>query len=172
MRIVRWCWGPAPMTAANKLPHPESTRDRWSRAKGPGGPGQIGPVRLVRLLRVLALLEDDSCTEPQSMHIALGISRRTLFRDLAMLKSVGLSFIFDRVERRYQRTSLEFKFGHTLTKSEIESIRHWLGTVVNTLPSDGEPLATAIRKLYAIIIAETGNIPDLPKSKSKSESKS
>jgi len=154
------------MSVAYKLSRPGSARDQRSKAPVPGGSRQIRPVRLVRLLRVLELLEDDSRTDPESMHAALGISRRTLFRDLAMLRSAGLSFAFHRGEQRYQRTSLEFKFGHTFTQSEIESIRHWLGTVVNTLPTEGDPLVSAIRKLYAIIVAEAGRLPALSNSKS------
>ncbi|KPK74908.1 MAG: hypothetical protein AMJ79_12895 [Phycisphaerae bacterium SM23_30] len=59
-------------------------------------------TRLQRVLRLLTLLQSDRYYRPQELADELGVSRRTLFRDLDMLYKAGIPYYFDEEEGGYR----------------------------------------------------------------------
>lgn len=57
--------------------------------------------RLVRVLRVSALLHSGTRSTSGELSDALGVSRRTIFRDIALLRDSGVTVNFDEVTQRY-----------------------------------------------------------------------
>ena len=58
--------------------------------------------RIQRLLRLLALLQAGRGYNVESLAEACGVSRRTIFRDLDVLRESGLPLIYDEPQQRYR----------------------------------------------------------------------
>lgn len=57
--------------------------------------------RLLRVMRLIALVESGRAVSVDFLMSKLGISRRTLFRDMDILAEAGISCLFDRTLKRY-----------------------------------------------------------------------
>ncbi|MCA9100707.1 MAG: WYL domain-containing transcriptional regulator [Planctomycetales bacterium] len=57
--------------------------------------------RIKRLLQIIHLLQNRNGATPDSLTFDCGVSRRTIFRDLSLLRDVGVPYVFDEEERRY-----------------------------------------------------------------------
>lgn len=73
------------------------------------------PDRITRLLELLMMLQSDAAMDIHRIADELGISRRTVFRDLNVLKSVGVPF--DVVSNQGYRISSVFFFPPTQLKA-------------------------------------------------------
>lgn len=60
------------------------------------------PERITRILAILRSLSEDDVEDVEHLANQLGISRRTVFRDFKILRSVGIRIEFDRPVRRYR----------------------------------------------------------------------
>ena len=61
--------------------------------------------QLVRLLHLIRLLQSEKPYRPDDLARELQVSRRTLFRDLAVLRSAQVSFSFSRDTGSYEARS-------------------------------------------------------------------
>jgi len=68
----------------------------------------MGTERIERLLKLLQVLQAGQPVSGEELSRAIGVSRRTVFRDLELLSRAGLPFLFDRSTGRYvaERTTL------------------------------------------------------------------
>ncbi|MEM0926486.1 MAG: HTH domain-containing protein [Planctomycetota bacterium] len=57
--------------------------------------------RLERALKILGLLQSKQGHDPISLSSALDVNRRTVYRDIAMLKGMGIGIQFDPEKRKY-----------------------------------------------------------------------
>jgi proteasome accessory factor B len=64
--------------------------------------------RIQRLLRLLALLQAGKGYNAESLAAACGVSRRTVFRDLDILRESGLPLIYDEPNGRYRLPGTQF----------------------------------------------------------------
>jgi len=58
-------------------------------------------ARLIRLLRLLSTLQASRSITVNELATIVGVSRRTVFRDLRLLSEAGLEFSYDRDAQRY-----------------------------------------------------------------------
>jgi proteasome accessory factor B len=65
-------------------------------------------LRIERLLRLVQLLQSDEAKTASELARLVGVSRRTIFRDLELLTQAGIRYEFDHATRRYsaERTTL------------------------------------------------------------------
>jgi len=61
----------------------------------------VNVSRVYRLLKLITLLRSERGADADSMADQLGISRRTLFRDLNLLEHAGVPYRFDKDKSRY-----------------------------------------------------------------------
>lgn len=64
--------------------------------------------RIQRLLQLLALLQAGKGYNVESLSGACGVSRRTIFRDLDILRESGLPLIYDERDQRYRLPGAQF----------------------------------------------------------------
>ena len=57
---------------------------------------------LHRLLRIITLVQADSAWSPKKLTEELGVTERTVYRDIEKLKSVGIPIRYDRRQRGYR----------------------------------------------------------------------
>jgi len=104
-----------------------------------------------RLLRVARMLDDDCTTEPEILARKLGIGRRTLYRDLALLRRAGVRLVYSRDERRYRLDSLFMRLAMELTKHEVTAFLQWQAQRSATLVHSTAPLDQALEKIGRIL---------------------
>src|SRR5436190_18774669 len=71
-----------------------------------------------RLVRVAKMLDADCTTAPELIARELKIGRRTLYRDLALLRRAGVRLVYCREEGRYRLDTLYMRLALGLTKKE------------------------------------------------------
>ena len=70
-------------------------------ATAPGNPKADMRYRLDRALRILRLLHSQQRYDPVKLAIQLQVNRRTIYRDIALLREMGIEIIFDHENRYY-----------------------------------------------------------------------
>ena len=58
--------------------------------------------RVQRILKLLTALHSGSALSVEDLSHELGVTRRTVFRDLSILEKAGVPFQYDRTEKRYR----------------------------------------------------------------------
>lgn len=104
-----------------------------------------------RLLRVARMLDDDCTTEPEILARRLGIGRRTLYRDLALLRRAGVRLVYCRDERRYRLDSLFMRLATELTKQEAGAFLQWQAQRAASHRESRDPLDQALEKIERIL---------------------
>lgn len=107
--------------------------------------------RHTRLLRVARMLDDDCTTEPEILARRLGIGRRTLYRDLALLRRAGVRLVYSRDERRYRLDSLYMRLAQGLTRQEVEAFIQWQAQRSAALTQATDLLDEALEKISRIL---------------------
>jgi predicted DNA-binding transcriptional regulator YafY len=113
---------------ASELHSGESSRTGGQRTKNAraGGDRSRTLIRIKRLLRLAGRLDRPPTFSNESLHETLGISRRTLYRDLALLKEAGLPVAFDRVHGRYASEAHSANVRHVFTAREMAAMLTYL----------------------------------------------
>ena len=112
----------------SKLARPEAEGpavDAAQKSSSRAMPDALFLRRHSRLLRVASILEADGTTDPETLARELGIGRRTLYRDLDLLRRAGVKLEYCREERRYRLDSLYMRLALGLTQDEAASILRW-----------------------------------------------
>ena len=78
--------------------------------------------RIQRLLQLLALLQAGKGYNAESLAEACGVSRRTIFRDLDILRESGLPLIYDEPNQRYRLPGTQFLPPTNFTPEEAISL--------------------------------------------------
>lgn len=109
------------------------------------------PSRIHRLLRLIVLLQSRQATGIRDLTCELGVSRRTLFRDLNMLEAAGIPYHHDPVSG-YRLARTFFLPPVNLTVPETLGLL-LLGKVAGAARSRPllEPALSAIQKLAATV---------------------
>lgn len=146
-----------PRPASNKL----LNLLRYGDETGPGAPApkqkrasmSKGAFvrRHSRLLRVAGMLDADCSTEPDILARQLGIGRRTLYRDLALLRRAGIRLVYCREERRYRLDSLYMRLATELTKKEATAFIKWSAHRARHADDPLQPLERALAKIERIL---------------------
>jgi len=113
-----------------------------------------------RLLRVASLLDGDCHTEPDWIAREIGISRRTLYRDLAVLRQAGVRMSYSREERRYKLDSLHARITLALSAAEAAAFLDWAGKRRDPGRQAITPLDRAISKIARILSADVNPATD------------
>lgn len=147
-----------PRQASSKIPDLLRIGDETE----PGGAAQKQknasmPTRLLerrqsRLQRVAVLLDADCSTEPDVLAQELGIGRRTLYRDLALLRRAGVRLAYCREERRYRLNSLYMRLATELTKKEATAFISWASQRVKNAKEPLQPLDRALAKIGRVLV--------------------
>ena len=111
-----------------------------------------------RLLRVAGLLDADSTTEPQLLAKQLGIGRRTLYRDLALLRRAGVRLVYCREEQRYRVDSLYMRLSMRLTQKEAEAFVKWSTRRARRISEPARPLNRAMEKISRILFDDLNGV--------------
>lgn len=117
-----------------------------------------GITRRSRLRHVALLLDDDCTTEPEVMTQKLGVGRRTLYRDLVLLRRAGVRLTYKREERRYILDSLYVRLAMTLTRNEVAAFLQWLDRNPPANPESRDPLQQALRKIGQVLQDHTKSV--------------
>jgi len=107
-----------------------------------------------RLLRVASLLDADNQTEPDVIAKQIGISRRTLFRDLAILRRSGVHLAYSREERRYRLESLHARVMSALSQPEAAAFLDWVIRRASAVGEKPSPFDKAVEKIARILADE------------------
>jgi predicted DNA-binding transcriptional regulator YafY len=97
--------------------------------------------RIQRLLRLLALLQAGKGYNVESLAEACGVSRRTIFRDLDILRESGLPLVYDERDQRYRLPGAQFLPPTNFTPEEALS----LIVLCHEMGRSGMPFLTAAR---------------------------
>ena len=81
--------------------------------------------RIKRIIQIAELLQRGRATDFQSIARRIGVGRRTLFRDLAILRDLGMGFAWCPVRRRYVIDSLQFQLSRSLSADEAAAFVSW-----------------------------------------------
>lgn len=79
-------------------------------------------TRIQRLLRVLALLQAGRGCNAKRLADECGVSRRTIFRDLDVLRESGLPILYDEVQQHYRLSGTQFLPPFNFTPDEALSL--------------------------------------------------
>ncbi|MBI4578121.1 MAG: WYL domain-containing transcriptional regulator [Planctomycetes bacterium] len=113
------------------------------------------PERIHRLLKLVTVLQTGKGFTADELAAAVPASRRTLFRDLSLLKQVGIPVKYDGARRVYQIEQSFFLPPVNLTLSEVLGLMtlvHKQGTAA-PLPNH-DAIATAMMKIESILPRE------------------
>lgn len=87
--------------------------------------------RLERLLKLIQALQSGRSQTADDLSEAVGVSRRTVFRDLELLTRAGIPYTFDRKTRRYSIVELSYlppvRVTHAEALALLMATRHMLG---------------------------------------------
>lgn len=78
--------------------------------------------RIERLLKLIQLLEGRCSSTVDELSEVVGVSRRTIFRDLKLLERSGITYHFDRASKQYSAARTTLLPPVTLTHAEAMSI--------------------------------------------------
>lgn len=78
--------------------------------------------RVERLLKIIQTLESRRTSTVEELSEIVGVSRRTVFRDLKILERSGITYEFDRANKQYSASRSTMLPPVTLTHSEALSI--------------------------------------------------
>ncbi len=78
--------------------------------------------RIERLLRLIQHLQSGKSNTAEDLASQVGVSKRTIFRDLDLLSSAGIHYEFDRESKRYNSDRLSLLPPVTLTHAEALAI--------------------------------------------------
>ncbi len=81
--------------------------DKTFQRKGAGDMKYLG--RICRLMLLMRMLQSGRCYSANELADELEVSRRTIFRDLAVLEATHIPYYFDEQRRGY-RISKDFRF--------------------------------------------------------------
>lgn len=107
-----------------------------------------------RLLRMAELIDADSTTEPDDIARKLGIGRRTLYRDLDLLRRAGIRLVFCREENRYRLDSLYMRLAMGLTQKEAAAFLKWSSRRAKRAQEPPRPFDRALQKISRILSDE------------------
>ncbi|HLA84702.1 MAG TPA: WYL domain-containing protein, partial [Thermoguttaceae bacterium] len=79
-------------------------------------------TRIQRLLKVLTLLQAGRGCNTQRLADECGVSRRTIFRDLDVLRESGLAIVYDEIEQHYRLPGTQFLPPFNFTPDEALSL--------------------------------------------------
>ena len=139
------------MLRRSLVARPESAARASKRASLPAS---LLVSRHTRLLRVASILDADCTTEPDLIARGIGISRRTLYRDLAVLRKVGIRLEYSRLERRYRLDSLYTRIALALTEPEAEAFLEWAAKQIKGAGENAGPFERAVLKISRILCDE------------------
>ena len=75
--------------------------------------------RVERLLKLVQALQSGRTLTVDELAEMIGVSRRTVFRDLDVLSRAGISYTFDRTTKRYSTEQITLLPPVTLTQAEV-----------------------------------------------------
>lgn len=108
--------------------------------------------RVERLLRLIQSLQAGRAVTVDELAQTVGVSRRTVFRDLDVLTRAGLSFDFDRATKRYHASRSALLPPVTLTHAEALSVLLATRAVLSgPLPWDQNAAESAAIKIESMM---------------------
>ncbi|MEQ9453484.1 MAG: WYL domain-containing protein [Phycisphaeraceae bacterium] len=112
----------------------------------------MATVRLSRLIRLITLVQSGQAKSPDHLADELGVSRRTVFRDLDLLKQAGVPCYFDDEGSGYRVAERYFLPPVNLTIQETLGLL-MLGKTAESSRDQplGVPAVSAIRKLISAV---------------------
>lgn len=131
----------------------------------------MGSNRIHRLIRLITLLQSGRVSSAKELAENLGISRRTLFRDLNMLELAGIPYYHDpeegfRISRSFFLPPISLTVPETLglmlLGKSASSQRHWplldaaLEAVNKLIATVPEPIRTVCGDLMAQVTVDPG----------------
>ena len=111
--------------------------------------------RLERILGILATLQSGTPTDINSLTAKFGVTRRTIFRDLAVLSEAGADCTFERAKGEYVLNQSPVRPVDQLTQAETLNLLLML-RVATSIPTftDREPAKLAKAKVRGSISAD------------------
>jgi len=79
-------------------------------------------TRITRLLELVGLLQSGRGHNAHSLAVACGVSRRTIFRDLDVLRLAGVPMAFEEIEQHYRIPGMNFLPPTNFTPDEALSL--------------------------------------------------
>lgn len=127
--------------------------------------------RIHRLIRLITLLQSGTIKSAEELAAELGVSRRTLFRDLNMLQMAGIPYYHDplqgfRIARSFFLPPVSLTIPETLglmlLGKATEGKRRWpllnnaIGAIQKLIATVPEPIRTACQDLTSYITVDSG----------------
>lgn len=114
--------------------------------------------RLTRLLELIGLLQAGSGRNAHSLALECGVSRRTIFRDLDVLRLAGVPLLFDKEQDQYRIPGMAYLPSTDFTPEEALSLLVICSNLGNGegIPFHG-PARTAAIKLESALPAKLRN---------------
>jgi len=108
--------------------------------------------RVERLLRLIQTLQSGRAVTIDEMAVSVGVSRRTVFRDLEVLTRAGLAFDFDRASKRYHASKAALLPPVTLSHGEALAVLLAMRSVAaGPLSWDKQVAASAAIKIEGML---------------------
>jgi len=130
--------------------------------------------RLDRALRIAVhLLDRDIDADADTLCQAFHVSRRTLHRDLALLRRNGIHIEYRRKGDRFHLATLGGQIAHHLTRAEARAFLQWAEKQARreTAAVGDASLESALNKLIDIVRSQSEEDPPvLPSRKNRSHS--
>ncbi len=99
--------------------------DKYSASHAPTevpNEANLAPDRIARLLRVLSVIQSHGAVQGESLPVLAGVSRRTLFRDLQLLRDAGVPVEYSRQSHSFSIAGEYFLGPINLDPAETEAL--------------------------------------------------